>query len=173
MTDYELTDATHPLDVPLNLLISGLYINELDNGFLSGLLRSPDIRRATIESGSTYAEFISIVDVIASAGYATPTSNWRNVVHCYFDRPFTAAHQWSLVRAQAQRKFLSPKIVISDNLHGKTAVVPFKVAVSVLTRLPATKEAAVADIHRIYMEHDEVLKRFELTPSPGAALGCD
>lgn len=167
MTEYELQQ------VPLALLISGLYINELDNGFLSQSLRLSGVRRATIESGSTYAEFISIVDVIASAGYATPTSNWRNVVNCYFDRPFTGAHQWSLIRAQAQRKFLSPKITTSANLHGKTAVVPFKVAVSVLTRLPATKEAAVNDIHRIYMEHDEVLKRFELTPSLNAALGCD
>ena len=48
MTDYELTDATHPSDVPLNLLISGLYIAEGDAGYISGLLRSPDIRRATI-----------------------------------------------------------------------------------------------------------------------------
>ena len=167
MTDPELQQ------VSLALLISGLYINELDNGFLSQALRLSGVRRATIESGSTYAEFISIVDVVSLAGYSAATSNWRNVVHCYFDRPFTAAHQWSLVRAQAQRKFLSPKITTSDSLHGKTAVVPFKVAVSVLTRLPATKERAIADIHRIYREHDAIVRRFELTPSLNAALGCD
>ena len=167
MTDPELQQ------VPLALLISGLHINELDNGFLSQALRLSGVRRATIESGSTYAEFISIVDVVSLAGYSAATSNWRNVVHCYFDRPFTAAHQWSLVRAQAQRKFLSPKITTSDSLHGKTAVVPFKVAVSVLTRLPATKERAIADIHRIYREHDAIVKRFEMTPPLDAALGCD
>ena len=161
--------------VPLALLISGLYIAEGDAGFLSQSLRNDTVRRATIESGSTYAEFISIVDIVALAGYAAPTSNWRNVVHCYFDRPFTAAHQWSTLRAQAHRKYIAPRISTSDSLHGKTAVVPFKVAVSVLTRLPATKERAIADIHRIYAEHEAIVKRFELKASPSlnAALGCD
>ena len=166
MTDYELQQ------VPLALLISGLYIAEGDNGFLSGLLRSTDIRRATIESSSVYLELISIVDVVALAGYSAATSNWRNIINCYYKPPFNA-HQWSTLRAQAQRKYIAPKINTSPSLHGKTAVVPFKVAVGVLTRLPATKERAIADIHRIYREHDAIVKRFEMTPSLDAALGCD
>ena len=167
MTEYELQQ------IPLNLLISGLYINELDNGFLSQSLRNDTVRRATIESSSVYLEFVSIVDVVSLAGYSTATSNWRNVINCYFDRPFTAVHQWSTLRAQAHRKYIAPRISTSDSLHGKTAVVPFKVAVGVLTRLPATKERAIADIHRIYREQNEILRRFELTPSLDAALGCD
>lgn len=172
MTDYELTDATHPLDVPLNLLISGLYINELDNGFLSQSLRNDTVRRATIESSNAYLELISIVDVVALAGYSAATSNWRNIINCYYKPPFNV-HQWSTLRAQAQRKYIAPKISTSSNLHGKMAVVPFKVAVGVLTRLPATKERAIADIHRIYAEHAAIVKRFELTPPLDAALGCD
>ena len=166
MTDYELQQ------VPLNLLIAGLYIAEGDAGFLSGLLRSPDIRRATIESSSVYLELISIVDVVSLAGYSAATSNWRNIINCYFKPPFVV-HQWSTLRAQAQRKYIAPKISTSPSLHGKTAVVPFKVAVGVLTRLPATKERAIADIHRVYGEHAALIKRFELTPSLDAALGCD
>lgn len=166
MTQDELTQA------PLALLISGLYIAEGDAGFLSGLLRSPDIRRATIESSSVYLELISIVDVVALAGYSAATSNWRNVINCYYKPPFVV-HQWSTLRAQAQRKYIAPRISTSDSLHGKTAVVPFKVAVGVLTRLPATKERAIADIHRIYREHDAIVKRFEMTPSLDAALGCN
>lgn len=164
MTDYELQQ------VPLNLLISGLYINELDNGFLSQSLRNDTVRRATIESSSTYLELVSIVDVVALAGYSAATSNWRNIINCYFKPPFNV-HQWSTLRAQAQRKYIAPKISTSASLHGKTAVVPFKVAVGVLTRLPATKERAIADIHRIYREHDAIVKRFEMTPSLDAALG--
>ena len=166
MTDYELQQ------VPLNLLISGLYINELDNGFLSQSLRNDIVRRATIESSSVYLELISIVDVIALAGYSAATSNWRNIINCYYKPPFVV-HQWSTLRAQAQRKYIAPKISTCANLHGKTAVVPFKVAVSVLTRLPATKERAIADIHRVYGEHAALIKRFEMTPSLDAALGCD
>ena len=168
MTDYELQQ------VPLALLISGLYIAEGDAGYISGLLRSPDIRRATIEFSSVYLELISIVDVVALAGYSAATSNWRNIINCYYKPPFNA-HQWSTLRAQAQSKYIAPKISTSANLHGKTAVVPFKVAVGVLTRLPATKERAIADIHRIYREHDAIVKRFELKASPSlnAALGCD
>ena len=166
MTDYELQQ------VPLALLISGLYIAEGDAGYISGLLRSHDIRRATIESSSVYLELISIVDVVALAGYSAATSNWRNIINCYYKPPFVV-HQWSTLRAQAQRKYIAPKINTSPSLHGKTAVVPFKVAVGVLTRLPATKERAIADIHRIYREHDAIVKRFELTPSLDAALGCD
>lgn len=168
MTDYELQQ------VPLALLISGLYIAEGDAGYISGLLRSPDIRRATIESSSVYLELISIVDVVALAGYSAATSNWRNIINCYYKPPFVV-HQWSALRAQAQRKYIAPKISTSDSLHGKTAVVPFKVAVGVLTRLPATKERAIADIHRIYGEHAAIVKRFELKASPSldAALGCD
>ena len=160
--------------VPLNLLISGLYINELDNGFLSQSLRNDTVRRATIESSSVYLEFVSIVDVVSLAGYSTATSNWRNVINCYYKPPFVV-HQWSTLRAQAHRKYIAPRISTSDSLHGKTAVVPFKVAVSVLTRLPATKERAIADIHRIYAEHEAIVKRFELKASPllDAALGCD
>ena len=158
MTDYELQQ------VPLNLLIAGLYINELDNGFLSQSLRNDTVRRATIESSSVYLELVSIVDVVASAGYSAATSNWRNVINCYFKPPFVV-HQWSTLRAQAQRKYIAPKISTSANLHGKTAVVPFKVAVGVLTRLPATKERAIADIHRIYREQNEILLRFEMQPS--------
>ena len=168
MTDYELQQ------VPLALLISGLYVNELDNGFLSQSLRNDTVRRATIESSSVYLELISIVDVVALAGYSAATSNWRNIINCYYKPPFVV-HQWSTLRAQAQRKYIAPKINTSPSLHGKTAVVPFKVAVGVLTRLPATKERAIADIHRIYREHDAIVKRFELTPTPSldAALGCD
>ena len=166
MTDHEAASQ------PLALLISGLYINELDNGYIVGLLRSPTIRRATIESSSTYLELISIVDVVALAGYSAATSNWRNIINCYFKPPFVV-HQWSTLRAQAQRKYIAPKISTSANLHGKTAVVPFRVAVGVLTRLPATKERAIEDIHRIYREHDAIVERFELTPSLDAALGCD
>ena len=158
MTQDELTQ------IPLALLISGLYIAEGDAGYISGLLRSPDIRRATIESSNTYLELISIVDVIALAGYSAATSNWRNVINCYYKPPFVV-HQWSTLRAQAQRKYIAPKISTCANLHGKTAVVPFKVAVGVLTRLPATKERAIADIHRIYREHDAIVKRFEMQPS--------
>ena len=164
MTQDELTDATHPLDVPLALLVSGLYIAEGDAGYISGLLRSPDIRRATIESSSTYLELVSIVDVVSLAGYSTATSNWRNVINCYYKPPFVV-HQWSTLRSQAQRKYIAPKISTCANLHGKTAVVPFKVAVGVLTRLPATKERAIADIHRIYREQNEILLRFEMQPS--------
>ena len=163
MTDYELQQ------VPLNLLIAGLYINELDNGFLSQSLRNDTVRRATIESSSVYLELISIVDVVALAGYSAVTSNWRNIINCYFKPPFVV-HQWSTLRAQAQRKYIAPKISTSPSLHGKTAVVPFKVAVGVLTRLPATKDAAIADIHRIYAEHADMLKRFELTAAPGEQL---
>ena len=168
MTQDELTQ------VPLALLISGLYIAEGDAGFISGLLRSPDIRRATIEFSSVHLELISIVDVVALAGYSAATSNWRNIINCYYKPPFVV-HQWSTLRAQAQSKYIAPKISTSANLHGKTAVVPFKVAVGVLTRLPATKERAIADIHRIYREHDAIVKRFELKASPSlnAALGCD
>ena len=168
MTQDELTQ------VPLALLISGLYIAEGDAGFISGLLRSPDIRRATIEFSSVHLELISIVDVVALAGYSAATSNWRNIINCYYKPPFVV-HQWSTLRAQAQSKHIAPKISTSANLHGKTAVVPFKVAVGVLTRLPATKERAIADIHRIYREHDAIVKRFELKASPSlnAALGCD
>ena len=162
MTDYELQQ------VPLDLLISGLYINELDNGFLNQSLRNDQVRRATIESSSIYLEFISIVDVVALAGYSTATSNWRNIVNCYFKPPFVV-HQWSTLRLQAQRKYIAPKISTNAAMHGKTAVVPFKVAVGVLTRLPATKERAIADIHRVYTEHAAIIKRFELTASPG----CD
>ncbi len=158
MTEYELQQ------MPLNFLIAGLYINELDNGFLSQSLRNDTVRRATIESGNTYLELISIVDVIALAGYANATSNWRNVINCYYKPPFVV-HQWSTLRSQAQRKYIAPKISTCANLHGKTAVVPFKVAVGVLTRLPATKERAIADIHRIYREQDEILLRFEMQPS--------
>ena len=172
MTDYELTDATHPSDVPLNLLISGLYIAEGDAGYISGLLRSPDIRRATIESSNAYLELISIVDVVALAGYSAATSNWRNIINCYYKPPFNV-HQWSTLRAQAQRRYIAPRIRTSSSMHGKTAVVPFKVAVGVLTRLPATKDAAIADIYRIYGEHAAIIKRLELAPSLGAALGCD
>lgn len=166
MTQDELTQ------VPLALLISGLYIAEGDAGYISGLLRSPDIRRATIESSSVYLELISIVDVVALAGYSAATSNWRNIINCYYKPPFVV-HQWSTLRAQAHRKYIAPRISTSDSLHGKTAVVPFKVAVGVLTRLPATKERAIADIHRIYGEHAAIVKRFEMTPSLDAALGCD
>ena len=168
MTQDELTQ------VPLALLISGLYIAEGDAGFLSQSLRNDTVRRATIESSSVYLEFVSIVDVVSLAGYSAATSNWRNIINCYYKPPFVV-HQWSTLRAQAQRKYIAPKISTSDSLHGKTAVVPFKVAVGVLTRLPATKERAIADIHRIYREHDAIVKRFELKASPSlnAALGCD
>ena len=166
MTDHEAASQ------PLALLISGLYINEFDNGFLSQSLRNDTVRRATIESSSTYLELISIVDVVALAGYSAVTSNWRNTINCYYKPPFVV-HQWSTLRAQAQRKYIAPKISTSANLHGKTAVVPFKVAVGVLTRLPATKERAIEDIHRIYREQNEILRRFEMTPSLDAALGCD
>ena len=166
MTEYEAASQ------PLALLISGLYINELDNGFLSQSLRNDTVRRATIESSSTYLELISIVDVVALAGYSAVTSNWRNTINCYYKPPFVV-HQWSTLKMQAQRKYIAPKISTSANLHGKTAVVPFKVAVGVLTRLPATKERAIEDIHRIYREQNEILRRFEMTPSLDAALGCN
>lgn len=162
MTDYELQQ------VPLNLLISGLYINELDNGFLSQSLRNDTVRRATIESSSVYLELISIVDVISLAGYSAATSNWRNIINCYYKPPFVV-HQWSTLKMQAQRKYIAPKIS-TNGLHGKTAVVPFKVAVGVLTRLPATKERAIADIHRVYAEHADLIKRFELKAAPGEPL---
>lgn len=158
MTDHDAASQ------PLALLTSGLYINELDNGFLSQSLRNDTVRRATIESSSAYLELISIVDVVALAGYSAATSNWRNIINCYFKPPFVV-HQWSSLRAQAQRKYIAPKISTCANLHGKTAVVPFKVAVGVLTRLPATKERAIADIHRIYREQNEILLRFEMQPS--------
>ena len=163
MTDHELQQ------IPLNLLIAGLYINELDNGFLSQSLRNDTVRRATIESSSVYLELISIVDVVALAGYSAATSNWRNIINCYYKPPFVV-HQWSTLRSQAQRKYIAPKISTCANLHGKTAVVPFKVAVDVLTRLPATKERAIADIHRIYAEHADIIRRFELKAAPGEQL---
>ena len=163
MTNYELQQ------VPLNLLISGLYINELDNGFLSQSLRNDTVRRATIESSSIYLEFISIVDVVSLAGYSAAASNWRNIINCYYKPPFLA-HQWSTLRLQAQRKYIAPKISTNAAMHGKTAVVPFKVAVGVLARLPATKDQAIADIHRIYAEQHEILRKFEMQPL--AATEC-
>ncbi len=153
---------------PLDILISGLYIPELDNGFLSQSLRLGTARRATIESSSVYLEYISIVDVVALAGYASATTNWRNVINCYFQPPITAK-SWHSARTQAESKYINPRI--TGDMRGKTAVVPFNVAVSVLCRLPATKDQAIADIHRIYREQSDILSRFEMKPSLDAALG--
>ncbi len=156
MTNYETAE------LHLDDLISGLYIPEGDEGYLSGLLRSPKIRRANIKAGyDVDIELVSIVDVVSLAGYASATTNWRNIINCYF-QPTIMAKSWLASRTQAKSKYINPRI--TGDMRGKTAVVPFNVAVSVLCRLPATKDQAIADVHRIYSVRDELMKQFYMQP---------
>lgn len=143
-------------------LINLLYVPETDQGYLNQTLRLGNIRKATVESGDNLDEWYSIVDIIGYAGYKCPDSNWRNVIKCYFNMPFYAP-AWKDIKLTAEQRYLQPKF--TPGIHGKTAMVSFKCAVSVLTRLPATSEAALADLSAIFAEHGKLLQEFSLPPA--------
>ena len=151
--------------VALDAMVSNLYIPYTDEGFISGLLRNSNIRRAIIDAPATSYEYVSVVDVFGAAGYRSPSTNWTNIAKCYFQDPFTAT-SWTAVKEAAHKKFIMPAITCygisigESSLRGKTAVIPFRKAVSVLSVLPTTKERTIEDINRIYKEQEELLRHF-------------
>lgn len=151
--------------VQLETMVSNLYIPYDDEGFISGILRSSNIRRAIVESPAATFEYISVVDVFGAAGYKSPSTNWMNIAKCYFQDPLTAV-SWTTVKEAAHKKFIMPAITYygisigESSLRGKTAVIPFRKAVSTLSLLPTTKERTIADIQRIYREQEELLRHF-------------
>ena len=157
-------------NVSLDTLISNLYIPLSDEGFVSRLLRNANIRRAIIETSAATFEYVSVVDVFGAAGYRSPSTNWMNIAKCYFQDPFTAM-SWASVIEAANKKFIMPAVTCYGisagevSLRGKTAVIPFRKAVSALSRLPATRERTIADINRIYKEQEELLRHFDMQPT--------
>ena len=153
--------------ITLDAMISHLYISLNDEGFISGLLRSSNMRRAIIDTPAAAYEYVSVVDVFGAAGYKSPSTNWTNIAKCYFQDPFTAT-SWTAVKEAAGKKFIMPAITCYGisigeiSLRGKTAVIPFRKAVSALSVLPTTKEQTIADIQRIYREQEELLRHFEV-----------
>lgn len=153
--------------LPIKHLISKLYIPDSDDGYISELLRNSGMRRATVTAGNNYEEYISVVDIVAAAGFKLAVSNWKNIMRCYFEPPIIA-RSWADIRDSAGKSFLMPSIRATESMHGKTAVVPFKQAVEILSRLPNTKEATIADIQRIYKKQADILRHFEMPPTGSA-----
>ena len=152
MTEYEMQQ------LPIAVAIKTLYLPHSSAGYLNITLRNGSIRRCTIESGTHFEEWFSVVDLIEFAGYQSAQSNWRNIIKCYFDLPFYAP-AWSTIERDAKIRFLSPKI--TSTIHGKTAVVKLQCAITILSRLPSTKAAAIADLHSLHAEAAAMLRRFE------------